>query len=373
MNAPTVSASASNHGSNTANLRVMTTGATTATADAAEGEPRTRAEAGPLPLKAGEIGAEENGVVGGLESRTDASTTRDPDERRRSTLDPTLSPSRRRPRSRGTLLSHPPAPSSPAVPPLSPSSSTKASKWAFTFHGIRSSTLLRLAIIFTVLTGTIIAWALVIHFRGLTSPSDNDSSSNSGSNSNKNQGLSASQSQMFVTVFIYITFFITLLFQVIIFERTIFLARAERFAYLHPESLSAASPGDAVMGFAPWNRPHLPTYASALGFRGTGDVEDEAIARPPPPAYGNTRDSTLLLLGSLPENMQDWNRDSHIEQGRVSDDGSHRLSRVSDAAGGHEASGTPLMSSRSRSLREVIASRPVESALSPPAPAVLRH
>jgi len=123
------------------------------------------------------------------------------------------------------------------------------------------------------------------------------------------------------------------------------------------------------MGFAPWNRPQLPTYAAALGFRGTGDVEDEAIARPPPPAYGNTRDSTLLLLGSLPENIQEWNRDSHLEQGLLTDGGSG----VSQAAGGHEARATPLMSSRSRSLREIIASRPVEPALSAPAPAVLRH
>jgi len=49
------------------------------------------------------------------------------------------------------------------------------------------------------------------------------------------------------------------------------------------------------MALAPWNRPPLPTYAAALGVRGTGDVEDNIIAAPPPPAYGNTRGSTLLL------------------------------------------------------------------------------
>jgi len=32
-----------------------------------------------------------------------------------------------------------------------------------------------------------------------------------------------------------------------------------------------------------------------MNVRGTGDVEDEIIAAPPPPAYGNTRGSVLLL------------------------------------------------------------------------------
>lgn len=49
------------------------------------------------------------------------------------------------------------------------------------------------------------------------------------------------------------------------------------------------------MALAPWSRPPLPTYANAVGFRGTGDVEDAQIAGAPPPEYGNTRGSTLLL------------------------------------------------------------------------------
>jgi len=60
------------------------------------------------------------------------------------------------------------------------------------------------------------------------------------------------------------------------------------------------------MGFAPWNRPPLPTYATALAQSGvgTGDVEDSAIAIPPPPAYGNTRGSTLLLRGFLRDSLR---------------------------------------------------------------------
>ena len=55
------------------------------------------------------------------------------------------------------------------------------------------------------------------------------------------------------------------------------------------------------MAFAPWNRPPLPTYAAALAQSGvgTGDVEDHLIAIPPPPAYGNTRGSTLLLANLI--------------------------------------------------------------------------
>ena len=60
------------------------------------------------------------------------------------------------------------------------------------------------------------------------------------------------------------------------------------------------------MGFAPWNRPPLPTYAAALAQSGvgTGDVEDNIIAIPPPPAYGNTRGSTLLLSGFLSDALR---------------------------------------------------------------------
>jgi len=60
------------------------------------------------------------------------------------------------------------------------------------------------------------------------------------------------------------------------------------------------------MGFAPWNRPPLPTYAAALvdsGY-GTGDVEDHLIAAPPPPEYGNTRGSTLILASFLTNGLR---------------------------------------------------------------------
>jgi len=68
------------------------------------------------------------------------------------------------------------------------------------------------------------------------------------------------------------------------------------------------------MGFAPWSRPSLPTYAATLAEVGvrTGDVEDNLIAIPPPPAYGNTRGSVLLLSSFLRDSLvRNMNRSSH--------------------------------------------------------------
>ena len=41
---------------------------------------------------------------------------------------------------------------------------------------------------------------------------------------------------------------------------------------------------------------------------GTGDVEDNHIAIVPPPAYGNTRGSTLLLAGTISAEFQQQTR-----------------------------------------------------------------
>lgn len=41
---------------------------------------------------------------------------------------------------------------------------------------------------------------------------------------------------------------------------------------------------------------------------GTGDVEDNRIAVPPPPAYGYTRGSTLLLSGFIDPELQEQSR-----------------------------------------------------------------
>ena len=41
---------------------------------------------------------------------------------------------------------------------------------------------------------------------------------------------------------------------------------------------------------------------------GTGDVEDNRIAVAPPPAYGNTRGSTLILAGFISDELQEQAR-----------------------------------------------------------------
>ncbi|KIK69760.1 hypothetical protein GYMLUDRAFT_121995, partial [Collybiopsis luxurians FD-317 M1] len=107
------------------------------------------------------------------------------------------------------------------------------------------------------------------------------------------------------TIFVHVVFAVGFLSQCLFLERRIYVMRAQRYMFLHPgEILPTSRHGrafDATVAFSPWNRPPLPTYAAALAQSGvgTGDVEDNLIAVNPPPAYGNTRGSTLLLSGFL--------------------------------------------------------------------------
>ncbi|OBZ68701.1 hypothetical protein A0H81_11155 [Grifola frondosa] len=126
-----------------------------------------------------------------------------------------------------------------------------------------------------------------------------------------NNGNVSSISQSSSQIFVHVAFGIATLAELVFVERCIFRLRAERYGYLHPGEVLPTSrrraPDHAVgMGFAPWNRPSLPTYAAAIAQSGvgTGDVEDNAIAVPPPPAYGNTRGSTLLLAGFMTDALR---------------------------------------------------------------------
>ena len=95
--------------------------------------------------------------------------------------------------------------------------------------------------------------------------------------------------------------------QVIFLERRIYRMRAERYAFKHPGEVLPTSLrrmhslADPTIPIAPWSRPPLPTYAAAITASGvgTGDAEDAEIAAPPPPAYGKTRGSRLLLAGFM--------------------------------------------------------------------------
>ena len=111
-------------------------------------------------------------------------------------------------------------------------------------------------------------------------------------------------------IFFHIVFIIVILVQLVFLERRLFRLRGERYSYVHPGEMlpryRSMPRSSMTLNFAPWNRPPLPTYAAALsqsGF-GTGDVEDHVIACPPPPPYGSTRDSTLLLRGFLRNSLR---------------------------------------------------------------------
>jgi hypothetical protein len=166
------------------------------------------------------------------------------------------------------------------------------------YGGIRLTTFLLAIIQIMFIGGTVAGWVLTVdHINQKTNNSDDPTSQN-GSNMQIGSGI----------IFIHVVFGVTLVAQFMFFERRLFRLRAERYAYLHPrETLPTARRSfNASMGFTPWNRPSLPTYAASLAQtgHGTGDVEDNIIAVPPPPAYGQTRNSRLLLTGFLRNSLR---------------------------------------------------------------------
>jgi hypothetical protein len=170
--------------------------------------------------------------------------------------------------------------------------------------GVRLTTLVRVLAQLLFFCGTVAGWVATVMVLNRRTAKDPD-----GDHSNPFDGSSA-------LVFVHAAFGIATLTQLLFLERIIFRARAERYAHVHPGALlprtfriEMSSRGgvggrrsnDSSLALAPWNRPSLPTYAAALrdGAAGTGDVEDAAIAAPPPPAYGNTRGSQMLLSGFM--------------------------------------------------------------------------
>ncbi len=136
------------------------------------------------------------------------------------------------------------------------------------------------------------------------------------------------------SIFVHVVFAIGVLSQLLFLERRLYRIRAERYAYVHPgEILPTSRHGrraiDTSLAFAPWNRAPLPTYAAALAESGvgTGDVEDHIIAQPPPPAYGNTRGSTLLLSGFLRSSLR---AQRPVSENSDQDTGGRPLSYVSN-------------------------------------------
>lgn len=273
---------------------------------AAEEPPRPQAE--PLPRKRGEIGFDEALYSVPLQ-RGQASSS--------STSLPERHPADRE-YAASSELDAPPADQPPRSPSRTESTNTtstagKRSIISFfkpkripAFGGLR---LITLAIFFfqlALFAGTLTGWVLTIQRMQRSMGSSSASSSSSGGNTQAVLSTTSAQ------IFVHVAFGLVALAEIIFVERTIFRLRAERYAFVHPGEIlprsraRASEEREMAIAFAPWNRPPLPTYAAALAQSGvgTGDVEDNIIAIPPPPAYGNTRGSTLLLRGFLTDALR---------------------------------------------------------------------
>ena len=261
-------------------------------------------QAGPLPAKRGEIGyveppqTEERGITDNAGASTPSG-------------EPILAPA-----------THPAdrtRPATPTNPPSNTPTNDNASTCSVhsthskfltllrpkripTLYGIRLTTLSLFVLHLAVLAATIAGWALVIQHMSAAS-----SSSGSGN------GLNVNSAQIFV----HVAFGVASLAQLIFLERRIYRMRAERYCHLHSSLPMHRQTGDGnrSLPLAPWLRPPLPTYAAALAQSGvgTGDVEDNEIAVVPPPAYGNTRGSMLLLSGFMSDTMRVQRTEARVQ------------------------------------------------------------
>ncbi|KAJ6531916.1 hypothetical protein B0H19DRAFT_461735 [Mycena capillaripes] len=329
------------------------------TASLSTAAPESRPQAGPLPRKRGEIGwdDEQKSVEEGRSATpTAALPERHPEDRDAATNSTTPAA----------------APASPSLTTLPASSTDSLSKkkrfLGFlkpknvpSYGGLRLTTLLAFAVQVLLVTGTIVGWYFAV---------SRLSSMGSGSNSGDPQQQTLGNAS--TAIFIHVVFGVLTLIQLLFVERRIFRLRAERYSFVHPgEILPSArrrAMGEPSMGFSPWNRPPLPTYAAALAQSGvgTGDVEDHLIAAPPPPAYGNTRGSTFLLSGFLRESLRAQrpvSAQSHASQNNLQTPMSERSERPISYLSVDEEWEVVQNAERARQLEETL------STLERPAPA----
>jgi len=152
--------------------------------------------------------------------------------------------------------------------------------------GLRLYTLVIFTVQLTLLGGTVTAWVFASKRLALTAE--------------KNHQTPFGYPP---TIAVHIIFIVIILIQLVFLERLLSRLRDERYNYVHHGEIlplhGSMSRSSVTSAFAPWNHPPLPTYAAALSQSGvaTGDAEDHIIAGLPPPAYDNTRGSTLLLRG----------------------------------------------------------------------------
>lgn len=276
-----------------------------------------RPQAGPLPSKRGEIGYMEGSFQrdeegGGSSSVVENMPARHPADREPS--GPTASTSGSSSDSNTQDGQATARPSSPSGSAGSMRSTGKHSFISFlrphkipTYFGLRATTLIIFFAQICLLGGTIAGWVLAAEHISTSSSNSSSSSDDNSNDNNNNTNIFAGSAPI---VFLHVAFAIVTLLELIFIERTIFRLRAERYCYLHPGEVLPTSfrrtERSVPIGIAPWHRPPLPTYAAALAQSGvgTGDVEDNIIAMAPPPAYGNTRGSTLLLANVINDTMR---------------------------------------------------------------------
>jgi len=261
----------------------------------------------PLPSKCGEIGYVEGTHGQGSTERSNSPEivlpARHPADRHPS-LDvnitppiPTLNPG-------NIIISH----SGSTLISPTPSSAKRKHILGFlqpkkvpTLGGLRLTTLLALVCQIILAAATIAGWVLSV---------------------NHVSRKDAGHGDPFVAIIFHVMFALMIVIEMLLLERRIFRLRAERYSFLHPGEILPTSrtvrTEDPSVALSPWNRPPLPTYAAALTQSGvgTGDVEDHLIAALPPPAYGNTRGSTMLLAGYMPESLRAQRPMSELSQVR---------------------------------------------------------
>jgi hypothetical protein len=253
------------------------------------GAESSRPQAGPLPSKQGEIGyigtAEPpTDILHPLNLQHDLPTTRPPHsvDRNHSPISPADAVT-------------PPAQSEVVTCPSSDQLSSTASitkpngmlgffksQGPPAFGGLRPYTLVIFAVQLTLLGGSVTAWVFASKCLAITAEQHHQTL----------LGLPT-------TIPMHIIFILVIFVQLVHLERALSRLREERYDYVHrgeilPRHIPRSSIDSTV---APWNHSSLPTYAAALWQSGiaTGDVEDHIIACSPPPAYDNTRRSTIVI------------------------------------------------------------------------------
>jgi len=263
-------------------------------------------QASALPSKRGEIGFDESEAElqeVDLSSGTDAVVNSGPHPAERSEMSATT-------QSNPSSATAPPRASSPtsSQPPKVARrfiDNIYSRKPRTRFGGLSNLTVTKFVMLLLSATFTACFWVLSVELLERQGGQSQDASPD------QTGGAGDQQMSMFSSIiFVHIAFAMASFIILVFFERILYRARVERYAFKHngelPQhrlrgGLLTSNRHDGIP-YVPWNRGPLPTYAAAMNVRGTGDVEDEIIAAPPPPAYGNTRGSVLLLSAfALPQ------------------------------------------------------------------------